>query len=99
MNWLLLDELRNLDFSVIRFGVGSQLVVPLRANKAEATEFVGICTSTKAKSPCANYTVRRLYTDTYVERKFSFDAVAPKVRVRVDAVKKAALTRTKLKRH
>ncbi|XXN13767.1 MAG: hypothetical protein AAI978_00840 [Candidatus Hodgkinia cicadicola] len=98
MNWLLLEALGNIEFSVIKFGVGSQLVVPLKSGKAEATEFVGICTSTKAKSPCVNYNVKKWYADTFVERKFSFSEFVPKLSFRVGIIKKAALKRTKIRR-
>ncbi|AUG91534.1 50S ribosomal subunit protein L19 [Candidatus Hodgkinia cicadicola] len=97
MNWLLLGALRSVDFSVINFGVGSQLAVPLKGSKAEIIEFAGVCVATKSKSPCINYTIRKFYAEAYVERKFSFGAIAPKLRLRVNVAKKAALKHVKLR--
>lgn len=98
MNWLLLGALRSVDFSVISFGAGSQLAVPLKGSKGETIEFAGVCIATKSKSPCINYTIRKSYADAYVERKFSFGAIAPRLRLRVNVAKKAALKRVKLRR-
>ncbi|AUG33884.1 50S ribosomal subunit protein L19 [Candidatus Hodgkinia cicadicola] len=98
MNWLLIEALRNIDFSVINFGVGSQLSVPLKGGKGEIIEFAGVCIATKSKSPCINYTIRKTYADAYVERKFSFGEFAPKLRLRVNVAKKAALKHVKLRR-
>lgn len=97
MNWLLLGALRNADFSVINFGVGCQLAVPLKGSKGEIIEFAGVCTATKSKSPCVNYSIRKSYAEAYVERKFSFGVIAPKLRLRVSVAKKAALKRVKLR--
>ncbi|AHL30882.1 MAG: 50S ribosomal subunit protein L19 [Candidatus Hodgkinia cicadicola] len=96
MNWLLLGALRSVDFSVINFGAGSQLAVPLKGSKGETIEFAGVCVATKSKSPCINYTIRKFYAEAYVERKFSFGAIAPKLRLRVSVAKKAALKHLKL---
>lgn len=83
---------------MINFGVGSQLAVPLKGSKGETIEFAGLCIATRSKSPCVNYTIRKSYADAYVERKFSFGAFAPKLRLRVSVAKKAALKRVKLRR-
>ncbi|AUG34188.1 50S ribosomal subunit protein L19 [Candidatus Hodgkinia cicadicola] len=98
MNWLLLEALRDVDFSVINFGAGSQLAVPLKAGKGETIEFAGVCIATKSKSPCVNYAVRKSYAGAYVEREFSFGEFAPKLRLRVNVAKKAALKHVKLRR-
>ncbi|XXN19734.1 MAG: 50S ribosomal protein L19 [Candidatus Hodgkinia cicadicola] len=93
MNWIILEELVNVDFSVVGFGVGSKLAVSLTNAKGEAANFEGICTSVKSRSPCKNYSVRKVYTDTYVERTFNYRVFVPKVQLKVKAKKKATLTR------
>ncbi|AUG91408.1 50S ribosomal subunit protein L19 [Candidatus Hodgkinia cicadicola] len=86
MNWLSLGALHDTDFSVINFGAGSQ---------RETIEFAGVCAATKSKSPCINYTIRKLCAEAFVERKFSFSAIAPKLRLRVNVAKKGGIKTSK----
>ncbi|ATY93595.1 50S ribosomal subunit protein L19 [Candidatus Hodgkinia cicadicola] len=90
MDWLLLEELGNIDFSVANFGIGCKLVVTTGI-KNEATDFEGVCTDINSKSPCKNYSVKKTYTDVHVERKFSYYTVVPRVQLLTKAKKKVTL--------